>query len=60
MLKSKLTDGQIVAILAEQERGMATSYVCQRHGVSSAAFYKWDDYRMITEVWCSGLAPNKR
>ena len=41
MRKSKFTDEQIISILAEQERGMATSDVCRRHGVSSATFYKW-------------------
>jgi putative transposase len=30
-----------VAILREQEAGMATAEVCRRHGVSSATFYKW-------------------
>ena len=32
---------QIIAILKEQEAGMATAEVCRRHGISSAAFYKW-------------------
>jgi putative transposase len=41
MRKSKFTEEQIIAVLAEQERGMATSDVCRRHGVSSATFYKW-------------------
>ncbi len=41
MRKSKFTDEQIIAILAEQERGMATGEVCRRHGVSPATFYKW-------------------
>ena len=41
MRKSKFTDEQIISILAEQERGMATLDVCRRHGVSSATFYKW-------------------
>lgn len=41
MRKSKFTEEQIIAILAEQERGMATEEVCRRHSVSSATFYKW-------------------
>nr|WP_321441119.1 transposase [uncultured Hyphomonas sp.] len=39
--KSKFSEEQIIAILAEQERGMATAEVCRCHGVSSATFYKW-------------------
>lgn len=41
MRKSRFTEEQIIAILAEQERGMATAEVCRRHGVSSATFYTW-------------------
>ena len=41
MRKSKFGEEQIISILAEQERGMATSEVCRRHGVSSVTFYKW-------------------
>ena len=41
MRKSRFTEEQIIAILAEQERGMSTAEVCRRHGVSSATFYKW-------------------
>ena len=41
MRKSRFTEEQIIAILAEQERGMPTSDVCRRHGMSSATFYKW-------------------
>jgi putative transposase len=41
MCKSKCSEEQIIAILAEQERGMATSEVCRHHSVSSAIFYKW-------------------
>jgi putative transposase len=41
MRKSKFAEEQIIAILVEQERGMATEEVCRRHGVSSATFYKW-------------------
>ena len=39
MRKLRFTEEQIVAILAEQERGMATAEVCRRHGISSATFY---------------------
>lgn len=42
MRKSKFTEEQIIAILAEQERGMATEEVCRRRCVSSATFYKWE------------------
>ena len=41
MRKSKFSGEQIISILAEQERGMSTTDVCRRHGVSSATFYKW-------------------
>ena len=41
MRKSKFTEEQIIAILAAQERGMATAEVCRRYVVSSATFYKW-------------------
>ncbi|KCZ83911.1 transposase [Hyphomonas jannaschiana VP2] len=41
MRKSKFSEEQIIAILAAQERGMATAEVCRCHGVSSATFYKW-------------------
>lgn len=41
MRKSRFSEEQIIAILAEQERGLATAEVCRKHGVSSATFYKW-------------------
>ena len=41
MRKSRFTHEQIIAILAEQERGMATEEVCRRHGISDTALYKW-------------------
>jgi putative transposase len=36
MKKSRFTEEQIIAILREQEQGMATAEVCRRHGISSA------------------------
>jgi len=41
MKRSRLTEEQIVAILREQEAGVATADLCRKHGVSSATFYKW-------------------
>jgi putative transposase len=41
MRKSRFREEQIIVILAEQERGMATAEVCRRHGISEGTFYKW-------------------
>ena len=41
MRKSRFTEEQIIAILAEQERGMKTAEVCRKHGISPNTFYKW-------------------
>ena len=41
MRSSRFSEEQIIAILAEQERGVPTGDVCRKHGVSSATFYKW-------------------
>ena len=41
MKRSRFSEEQIIAILKQQENGMATVDVCREHGVSSATFYKW-------------------
>ena len=41
MKKSRFSEEQIIAILREQEQGLATAEVCRRHGISSATFFKW-------------------
>lgn len=40
MRNSRFTDEQIIAILSEQERGVATVEVCRKHGISEGVFYK--------------------
>jgi putative transposase len=42
MKRSRFREEQIIAILKEQEAGMATAEVCRRHGISSATFYKYN------------------
>jgi putative transposase len=41
MKRSRFSDEQIIAIVKEQEAGMATAEVCRRHGISGSTFYKW-------------------
>ena len=45
MKRSRFSDEQIIAIVKEQEAGMATVEVCRRHGISGATFYKWKSPR---------------
>ena len=52
MRQSRFTAEQIIAILAEQERGMRTAEVCRNHGISPNTFYKWKaKYGPIQEKW---------
>ena len=41
MKRSRFSDGQIIAIVKEQEAGTKTADVCRKHGISDATFYKW-------------------
>ena len=41
MKQSRFTEEQIIAILREQESGVATAEVCRKHGISPATFYAW-------------------
>ncbi len=41
MKRSRFTEEQIIAILREQEVGLASSEVCRKHGISPATFYAW-------------------
>ena len=41
MRKSRFTEGQILAILAEGEAGLPVAEVCRKHGISSATYYQW-------------------
>jgi putative transposase len=41
MRQLRFKEEQIIAILREQEGGVATAEVCRKHGISSATFFKW-------------------
>ena len=41
MRRSRFSDAEILAILAEQGEGATTADVCRRHGISQATFYNW-------------------
>ena len=40
MKRSRFGEEQIIAILKQQESGVATADVCRERGISSATFYK--------------------
>jgi len=41
MRKSRYSDSQIMAILKQNEHGVAVAELCREHGMSQAIFYKW-------------------
>jgi len=41
MKTSRYSDSQIMAILKQNEAGMAVPDLCREHGMSSDSFYKW-------------------
>lgn len=41
MRKSKLAEEQIIAGPSEHKRGICTSDMFRKHGISAATFYKW-------------------
>ena len=41
MKRSRFSEEQTIAVLKEQEAGMATAEVCCQHGISPATFYQW-------------------
>ena len=42
MRKSKFTETQIITKLKELESGKKTNDLCGEHGISAAAFFKWN------------------
>lgn len=41
MRKSKFTESQILAVLAEGEAGLPVAEVCRKYGISSPTYYQW-------------------
>ena len=41
MKRSRFSEEQIIGILREHQAGARTAYLCRKHGISDATFYKW-------------------
>ena len=51
MRRWRFSDEQIIAVLAEQERGMKTADLCRKHGISQNTLYKWKAKFGGMDVW---------
>ena len=60
MKRSRFSEEQIIAILKEQESGIATADVCRKHGISSATFYKYKSKYGGLEVSDARRVPRQR
>ncbi|MFZ7154302.1 MAG: transposase [Bacteroidota bacterium] len=47
MRKSKFTEAQIVAILAQYEQGIKVTDICREHGISQPTFCQ---YRFVAKL----------
>ena len=41
MPKKRFTEPQIIAILREAEGELTVTYVCRKHAITGATFYRW-------------------
>ena len=41
MRKSRFSESQILAILAEGEAGVPVAEICRKHGISNPTYYQW-------------------
>ena len=41
MRKTKFTETQIIAMLAQYEKGVKVVDICREHGISQPTFYQW-------------------
>lgn len=59
MKRSRFSEEQIIAILKQQESGVATKDVCREHGISSATFYKVLRWCQETRIDLHYIEPGK-
>ena len=41
MKRQRHTEEQIIQVLTEAQAGAPVEYLCRRHGISQATYYKW-------------------